>query len=198
MGNARIMAGALDRFRLQRRPTRLLEFGAGDGHLLSVVARHLGNGWRGTTATLLDRQPLLSACTVQKFGELGWNVQTLTTDVFDWYNMPHGDKSEVGVVNLVLHHFDVGSLERLFEAVSREVLYFVAVEPRRSIFALWFSRMVGFIGCNAVTRHDAPVSVRAGFADHELSRLWINDTEWVVRESAAGLFSHLFVAEKRN
>jgi hypothetical protein len=50
------------------------------------------------------------------------------------------------------------------------------------------------IGCNAVTRHDAAASVRAGFAGRELSALWPARPGWRLREGRAGLFSHLFVA----
>jgi hypothetical protein len=47
-----------------------------------------------------------------------------------------------------------------------------------------------------VTRHDAVVSVRAGFADRELSALWPSGMTWTLRERARGLFSHCFVASR--
>jgi hypothetical protein len=74
---------------------------------------------------------------------------------------------------------------------------FVAVEPRRSARGLLFSRLLGFIGCNRVTRHDAPISVRAGFAGQELSQLWPTGRDWSLQERPAGWFSHLFVAQRR-
>jgi hypothetical protein len=43
----------------------------------------------------------------------------------------------------------------------------------------------------------ANVSVRAGFTGRELSRLWPRDENWELHETAAGLFSHLFVARRR-
>ena len=52
------------------------------------------------------------------------------------------------------------------------------------------------IGCNAVTRHDAAVSVRAGFLGNELSALWPDQKNWQLTERRTGLFSHLFVAQK--
>jgi hypothetical protein len=48
----------------------------------------------------------------------------------------------------------------------------------------------------AVTRHDAPASVRAGFAGLELSALWPNEGRWELHESTR-LFAHCFVARKR-
>ncbi|HEX3890808.1 MAG TPA: FAD-dependent monooxygenase, partial [Verrucomicrobiae bacterium] len=50
--------------------------------------------------------------------------------------------------------------------------------------------------CNNVTRHDAIVSVRAGFSGEELSALWPDKKNWRLTERHSGLFSHLFVAQK--
>jgi len=73
----------------------------------------------------------------------------------------------------------------------------VAVEPRRSAPALTCSRLLWAIGCNTVTRHDAVVSVGAGFAGRELAALWPSATpdHWDLAEESAGLFGHLFVAK---
>ena len=71
-----------------------------------------------------------------------------------------------------------------------------ACEPRRSRFALRASRLLGLIGCNDVTRHDAAASVRAGFAGRELSALWPDEAGWQIDERPAAPFSHLFVARR--
>jgi hypothetical protein len=47
-----------------------------------------------------------------------------------------------------------------------------------------------------VTCYDAVVSVRAGFAGHELSTLWPDKSNWRLTEQPAGAFSHLFIAQK--
>jgi hypothetical protein len=52
------------------------------------------------------------------------------------------------------------------------------------------------VGCSEVTRHDAIVSVRAGFAGRELSMLWPAEG-WDTAEKSAGLFSHSFAARRR-
>ena len=72
---------------------------------------------------------------------------------------------------------------------------FVACEPRRSRLALAGSSLLGVIGCNDVTRHDAVVSVRAGFRDGELAALWPRDG-WEIRERGRGLFSHVLAARR--
>jgi hypothetical protein len=61
---------------------------------------------------------------------------------------------------------------------------------------LFCSRLLWAIGCNAVTRHDAVVSVRAGFSGGELSALWPDQQNWRLTEQRAGMFSHLFIARK--
>jgi hypothetical protein len=59
------------------------------------------------------------------------------------------------------------------------------------------SYLIGLIGANAVTREDAVLSVRAGFAGNELSALWpVEHGGWNLREYAAGLFSHCFLATR--
>ncbi|HMJ90456.1 MAG TPA: hypothetical protein VK530_11595, partial [Candidatus Acidoferrum sp.] len=81
--------------------------------------------------------------------------------------------------------------------VAARTNLFVACEPRRSALALAASRSVALVGCGPVTRHDAVVSVRAGFRSSELSALWPETGTWRLIERRAGLFSHLFVARKR-
>jgi hypothetical protein len=76
------------------------------------------------------------------------------------------------------------------------VKLFVAVEPRRARWPLFCSRLLWAIGCNDVTRHDAVVSVRAGFSRNELSSLWPDKQNWQLTEQSAGAFSHLFIARK--
>jgi hypothetical protein len=63
--------------------------------------------------------------------------------------------------------------------------------------ALTASRLLRIIGATVITRHDAVVSVRAGFAGRELSALWPGDNQWQLSEQSAGWFSHCFIA-KRN
>jgi hypothetical protein len=45
-----------------------------------------------------------------------------------------------------------------------------------------------------VTRHDAVVSVRAGFSGRELSQLWPRAPGWRLDERPQAPFSHLFTA----
>jgi hypothetical protein len=196
MGHARIMAHTLGSLSTDNGAFQLVELGAGDGEFLSRVASRLGTHWRGTRATLLDRRNVIAADAALGFREMGWEVDVVTRDVFDWCEGTGPELNVVVVANLFLHHFEGHGLESLLRGIARRSSFFVALEPRRSLLSLAFSRLVGLIGCNAVTRHDAPVSVRAGFSGRELSCLWPGTGRWLLRESPAGSFSHLFVARQ--
>ena len=144
------------------------------------------------TATLLDLQKSVLPETLAAFAAAGWRAEAVVADVFDW---PAGPV-EIVVANLFLHHFDNAHLETLLRRIADRARLFVALEPHRAFWPLFCSRFLGIIGCNIVTRHDAVVSVRAGFSGRELSALWPADGAWQLTEQPAGLFSHLFVAQR--
>jgi hypothetical protein len=58
------------------------------------------------------------------------------------------------------------------------------------------SHLVGLLGCNAVTRNDAVLSVHAGFRDAELTAAWPTAGAWEIDEYPAGLFTHCFLAKR--
>jgi hypothetical protein len=97
--------------------------------------------------------------------------------------------------NLFLHHFTQEQLGALFRLIASRTPAFVALEPRRHAWPLLGCRFLRLLGCNQVTCHDAPVSVRAGFRDRELSALWPSGPGWRLVERSAGVFSHLFSAQ---
>lgn len=177
-------------------PMRICELGAGDGTLLFELARRGAAMGIEAEVTTIDQLNVVSEETRRALDALHWPVNPVTSDIFCWLE---GLDFSVDVVlaNLFLHHFPNAGLRKLLQMVAGKTRLFVACEPRRSRLALTGSRLVGVIGCNAVTRHDAVASVRAGFAGKELSALWPATACWQLRERSAGLFSHCFVA-KRN
>ena len=198
MGNAGTVARTLRRIFRRRKPQRLAELGAGDGKFLRGVARRLPGDWKGVQVLLLDQLACVPSQVAGGFKELGWRPELVQADVFEWLKGPAEPVWDVMVANLFLHHFSEGQLAELLAGVARRTNVFIAVEPRRSALALAGSRLCPLIGCNRVTRHDAPISVRAGFAGRELSGLWPAATGWSPEERSAGLFSHLFVAKRRS
>ncbi|MFZ1073306.1 MAG: class I SAM-dependent methyltransferase [Verrucomicrobiia bacterium] len=194
MRNHTIMAAALQTAVNGRVPGHITDLGAGDGHFLVRVAKKISPRWPGLSATLLDNQKATSLQTLTSFTPLGWRAEAVTADVFDW--LPAAAGLDVVVANLFLHHFNDPRLAELFRAIAGGARLFIAIEPRRAPRPLFCSRLLWAIGCNSVTRHDAAVSVRAGFSGNELSALWPVDGRWQLTEHGTGLFSHLFVARR--
>lgn len=197
MGNCEIVTRALRSTCRGPRPRRLLDLGAGDGTLLLRVARRLSAHWQGTSAVLLDRRNIVSPETHHAFAALGWRTAVLEADALDWLEQPAAPAWDTVIANLFLHHFPAAQLAELLRAAACLARTFIAVEPRRSARGLCLSRLLRLIGCNRVTRHDAPISVRAGFTGQELSQLWPTGTDWSLQERAAGWVSHLFIAQRR-
>lgn len=204
MGSCRILSRAVHHALAsapRRGRLRILELGAGDGSLTLRVAKDLAASWPAVELTLLDRQALIAEATGTAFAHLGWTLRPLTVDALEWARAPTRQHPaahwHVGLVNLFLHHLEEGGLRELLSAVADRCDAFIACEPRRSLPALIGSRLLFALGVSADTRHDAIVSVRAGFRGNELSRMWpASGTRWTVEERPAGLFSHLFVAAR--
>ena len=199
MGNAQALTKAFllgDGFD-PKKPLQIWELGGGDGTLLLELARKWSELGVTAEAVVVDRNPTLSEDVKRAFSDLNWQVRTVSADIFNWLQ-GSGALVDLILTNLLLHHFSDPVLRGLLRLIAYRTKRFIACEPRRSGLALRASQLVGLIGCNSVTRHDAVVSVRAGFRGRELSELWPSETgAWVLDERPAGLFSHCFVA-KRN
>jgi hypothetical protein len=173
-------------------PRRLIDLGSGDGTFLLRVARRLR--WRRVTALLVDQRDSVTPATRAAFAALGWRAESLAADAREV--LAQGVPVDVITANLFLHHLATEDLRALFADAARSTALFVACEPRRNAFSYAASRMVWALGCNHVSRHDAAVSVRAGFTDRELSALWPDAAAWHVEEFAALPFTHCFVARR--
>jgi 2-polyprenyl-3-methyl-5-hydroxy-6-metoxy-1,4-benzoquinol methylase len=195
MGQRFILRQNLQALFNARAPRRIIEIGAGDGTLMLSLAHSLAAHWPGVTVVLVDRQPIVSSTTLAAFSQLGWRAECVSEDVISW--LRQGQHADLVVANLVLHHFDEAPLRDLFAGIAGAAETFVATEPRRSAVALAGSRALVLIGCNEISRHDAVVSVKAGFNDRELSALWPADDDWRLTERRAGLFTHLFIAQRQ-
>lgn len=177
------------------RALQMAEIGAGDGSLALRLAQQRAAAWPSVRLDLVDRQSLVSEQTRAGFARLGWTVRSETADVFDWLAAQGSGRHDLVFANLFLHHFEPALLARLLQGLAACSKAFVALEPRRGPLALAGSHLIGFLGCNEVTRRDAVLSVRAGFADHEISALWPS-SGWETQEAAAGAFGHCFVARR--
>ena len=190
-----IMARLLAKHRGGEPPRAIVELGAGDGSFMLGIARRMASRWPGVTVVSVDRQNIVSDQTRQAFRAVGWKIETVTADIFDFFKQRTRD-ADIVTANLFLHHFSRDELARLLAGASALAPLFVACEPRRSPLALAASHLLIAIGCNDVSRHDAVVSVRAGFSGHELSQLWPATGGWTLHEHAAMPFTHCFAARR--
>ncbi len=195
MGNARLVAGVLAGDGAPARPVRVVELGAGDGTFLLRVARRLSNHWREVEVVLVDRVALVTPETRDAFRQHGWRVRTVRADVFEWFG-DGGERADVVLANLFLHHFTRAQLRLLLSRTARQTRSFLACEPERSRLALAGAHLLGTLGCSRITRHDAVLSVRAGFRGRELAEAWPVEPVWRVSEHHRGFFSHVFRAER--
>jgi hypothetical protein len=181
--------------RQEQAPQVIAEIGSGDGTLMVSLARQLHFRWPRVHVVLVDRQKVVGEETLQSFGKLGWRAEAVTADVFDW--LASAKKVDVLLANLFLHHFANETLAVLLRSLAQKTNLFLACETRRDWPSLAVGRLLGLMGCNSVTRHDALISMKAGFLGNELSALWPKEGGWELHERRATVFTHLFIAGRK-
>jgi hypothetical protein len=189
MGNGAVLARLIG-----SRPKTIAELGGGDGTLLLEVVRRLGLLKWPARIVIVDRANVVSSATIASFTELGCTVEPAQADVFSW--LRQSGEVDLIAANLFLHHFEDTRLAELLALVAERARSFAACEPRRLRFPRLAGALVGLIGCNRVTRHDAVASIRAGFVGQELSALWPKAAGWELWEAPASLCSHGFRARR--
>jgi len=195
-GHAGLMARTLIRYFPQTPPRVIVDLGAGDGTAMLRVARRLAQRWQNVTVILVDQQNIVGQETRDRFAALRWKVETVATDIFDFFTRLKPGSVDIVTANLFLHHFDQRLLTCLLGQIAQSTSLFAATEPVRTRFAREVSRMLWMIGCTKINCYDAVTSVRAGFTDAELSALWPEPVQWELHEHTAGLFLHCFVARR--
>lgn len=130
---------------------RIIEIGAGSGHLLSQAAKALSN----VEIAAVDLAPRPSS--------LDPRVKWYQGDLFDHTDLFEGS---LVIANLFLHHFKPAQLRPLGQALE-SACGLIACEPeRRNLHKIQGNFLRPFLG--DVTRHDMQVSIDAGFRDFEL------------------------------
>ena len=180
MGNHRWIRRQLKHFS----GSSLLELGAGDGELLASLDTSMRAG-----LDFAPRPPGLPS-----------TVEWISGDIFETlpalFENRSGGNTAI-IANLFLHHFEsdaLASLGRLIQAAG----FLCFSEPYRSRLALAEGAfLTPFV--NRVTRHDMPVSIRAGFRPGELPDLLkLDRARWDVRETVSGLGACRLLASRKS
>jgi hypothetical protein len=161
---------------------RILELGAGDGAMSDFLRRRLNktSSWQWHA---LDIQ--------QVPGRIDDGLQWHQADLlqFDEY-----ESHEVVFGNFILHQFDRNALKRLGERLHKGTRALVFQELWRKHAFYWSSFLLTLF-MHKVTRHDARVSVRAGFQGEELADLLgLNPNTWKVSVEYSLLGTYRMVA----
>jgi hypothetical protein len=196
MGNTRRVGSWLNRTATREKPARIIDMGAGDGAFLLRCLRRATRLPKGTELVLIDQRDCMDAAILARLRERGFRPRVVRADALHWLQTTSPRPGTWILASLFLHHFDTAPLRTLLDMAARHAVHFCACEPRRASLPLVACRLLPLIGANAVTRHDAEISVRAGFRGTELSELWPTRGDWRLRERSAGLFSHLLFAAR--
>ena len=166
---------------LQRERETALEIGAGTGDLgLRLAAK-------GVAVDGLDLWPRPPDWPPAR----AWHVADVRVFA-DFADYP------VFVGNLIFHQFTDAELCTLGAALRRSARIIIACEPARRRTSQVLLRTFGpLLGANRVTRHDAHVSVAAGFRDDELPRLLgLDSAGWRISCETTALGSYRMVAQR--
>ena len=195
MGNVGLIQKRL--LELKPSPKRILEIGAGDGRLMEKLAIRFGPQWgKNVSVVFLDIHPTISNETRNAIEAQGWKIQIVQANLRDWVRQSQPESFDLIIANLFLHHFSFEELAIFFQAFAKTTESFLSCDPRRWEPAVLFAKLLWLIGCNFVTRHDANVSIRAGFRDEELSAIWPEESGFNLQENDASYASHLFFARR--
>ncbi|MGK0187083.1 MAG: hypothetical protein ACI9R3_002869 [Verrucomicrobiales bacterium] len=171
MGNERWIARKVQSFS-EAAGKGIVEIGAGEGKMLQKLQCFSPLGAQLTGVDIAARPAQLPSA-----------IQWQSADIFDVLDSLSGG---VLIACLFLHHFTDSQLIRLASVMPRfDVVCFVEpLRRRRSLVA--GSLLLPFV--NHVTRHDMPVSIRAGFERNELSSLLgLTSPGWNCRETPSFL-----------
>jgi hypothetical protein len=179
LGNSRWIVRQLER--QNPAPARILEIGAGEGTLCQKINAALPSS-TVTGLDLIGRPAHLPAAVHWKSG--------------DFFETLPQCQADVCVGSLILHHFPEGALLELGTRL-RSFRAIAFCEPLRSRLPLALSALsYAFIG--EVTRHDMPVSIRAGFRLGELpALLGLDPKNWMLSESCHWRGSIRLIASRR-
>jgi hypothetical protein len=185
MGNFRWIAREVGRARMKSGPW--IELAAGDGSLGRYLAETHPT-WAATChftgLDLCSRPPAWPEHWPWEQGDL--------------LQSPSLEGARVVIANHILHQFEDEALGALGAKLRHAATHLIINETARRSLHLWQARAAFLLGLNHVSRHDALVSVRAGFRGTELPvLLGLPPAEWQWQIHSTTLGAYRFVAVRR-
>ena len=181
MGNHRWLLRTLPR--LLRPGETVIELGAGTGELSRRLLA------AGVPVAGLDLWPRPAG-----WPEAGaWHAADLRA--FDGYG-PYA----AAIGNLIFHQFRAAELAQIGSRLEQTARVILACEPaRRRLSQALFAGFGALIGANYVSRHEARVSIAAGFLGDELPRaLGLSPAQWDIRCTTTPLGAYRMTALRRS
>ncbi len=168
-----------------RRGDRVLEIGAGDGRLRRFLAPLLDA--HGASMDGLD----VRSRPAEWPPDATWIQERIQDfDRFGGY--------DILLAALILHQLHDDELGALGANLGGRCRLILATEPARRSRFLWPIGAAGLLGIRPPSRHDARVSIAAGFRNDEIARLLkLPSSCWAWHVEEGRLGSHRFTARRR-
>lgn len=173
LGGRRVMLRALGAMvgGVAERPVRVLDVATGSADLPLAIARWGRRRGVEVRVTATD----LHARTLEVARDEAAAEPWVRVERADALDLPYSDGHfHIAICSTALHHFDDAGAERLLREMARVASRGVVVSDlSRSRPALWGTRLLAATlwRRHPITRHDAPVSVRAAYTPAELRLL---------------------------
>jgi len=184
MGAERWFARTLRRVSAPR--DSFLEIGAGTGEL----GRSLAKAIAPVRYTGLDLWP--------RPHDWPDHWRWLQTDLLDFQSYA-GESVVIG--NLILHQFEAAELAGIGRMMQQHARVIVFSEPARRKMHVWQIRLLAPISLSAVAKHDACVSIQAGFLGEELPMalgLDRRNWKWTITTGFRGYYRMVAVRRSRS
>lgn len=167
MGTHRWLRGCVRRLVRSGSARSVLELGAGDGSLALGLSARERSTVRWTGIDRVGTPPDWPK-------DWGWICVDIRDESQAW------PRADVGVVNLLLHHFEADDLRTVLRKLCECCAKIFLCEPvRRRLHVAQLALLRGWF-LHPVTWHDARVSVLAGFVPGELRKFF--PMGWELRE----------------
>ena len=163
---------------------RILEIGAGEGRLGDFLLGRVVP--REVPYTAVDRRAFAN----RRMNRIDW----VHDDILKFANP---GKYDIILTNLILHQFTAAELSRIGRRIGRSARVIIASEPSRRHLHLLQMKAGRLLGFNYVSRHDARVSIIAGFRGDELPRfLGLDPGSWTWSVSLTFFGAYRLVARR--